>query len=138
MTHQHPVKVYYEDTDAGGVLNHAQYINFCERGRTELLNACDYKSSELQDKEGIMFVVRHIEADYIKAGFLEDELIVHTAVGEMKNSSFIMNQSITRDGETIFKQIVTLVCVNTNPVKATRIPNPIREAFLNYNLPPSS
>ena len=132
MSHQHPVKVYYEDTDAGGVLNHSQYINFCERGRTEYLNSCGYKSSDLQKREGIMFVVRHIDANYLNACFLEENLIVHTTVSEIKNSNFVLEQSISRNHETIFTAQVTIVCVTTNPVKATKIPNAIREAFTNH------
>ena len=130
--HTLPVTVYYEDTDAGGVVYHANYIKFCERARTEFLQACGYKNSDLQQTHGIMFVVRRIEADYLKPAFLEDKLSVETSLTGMKNSSFIMKQTIRKDQDIIFEADVTLVCVNVNEVKPVKTPTAIREAFLNY------
>jgi len=130
MSHQLPVKIYYEDTDAGGVVYHANYIKFCERGRTEFLNACGYKNSDIAEKLGVMFVVRHIDADYLKPAFLEDELTLTSTIKQMKNTSFIMQHILTKGADTIFIADVTLVCVTQNPVKPTKIPPVIREAFL--------
>ncbi len=132
MSNQLPVKIYYEDTDAGGVVYHANYIKFCERGRTELLNACGYKNSDLAEKLDVMFVVRHIDADYLKPAFLEDELTLTTTIKAMKNSSLIMQQILTKGDNTIFKADITLVCVTQNPVKPTKIPPVIRKAFLEH------
>jgi acyl-CoA thioester hydrolase len=132
MGHKVTYRVYFEDTDAGGVVYHANYLNFCERGRTELLRACGYTNQSIIQKEGVIFVVAHITADYIKPLFLEDEIEVETTLARAKNTSMIMNQIIRRDDGIVFNAEVTLVCVNKETVKPTRIPGDVREAFEKY------
>src|SRR5471032_1766224 len=90
------LRVYYEDTDAGGVVYHANYLKFCERGRTELLRALGFSNKSLSEQRGLLFVVRKLEADYLLPAFLEDELEVRTVIAEIKNASFSMRQEVFR------------------------------------------
>ena len=131
MIHSCEYRVYYEDTDAGGIMYHAQYISWCERGRAEYLREVGLNSSGIVQNDGGMFVVRHLNADYFKPARLDELLRVETSIKEMKNSSFIMNQSIFCQDSMLFSMTVTLVCVGTNG-KATRVPDDIRTKFEPY------
>lgn len=132
MKHRCDFRVYYEDTDAGGVMYHASYIRFCERGRTEFLRHIGLSCATLDQDYQIIFVIRHIEADYLKPARLEDLLTVQTSIKELKNSSFIMEQSIFCQDSMLFSMTVTVVCVDRNGVRPVRLPEHIREEFLNY------
>ena len=95
MTHHSiDIRIYYEDTDAGGVVYHASYLKFGERGRTEFLRSLGHENSQLTQEEGILFVVKHIDIEYHKPAFLDDFLRQDTAIEAIKNSSFIMRQVI--------------------------------------------
>ena len=111
MAHSVTYRVYYEDTDAGGIMYHGNFINFCERGRTEFINSKGLTNQSLLDDD-VGIVVAHLSADYKAPAFLEDMLEVRTAVKEVKNSSFILRHSIAKDGQEIFVMDVVLVCVN--------------------------
>ena len=132
MKHIMDIRVYYEDTDAGGIVYHANYLNFAERGRTEFLRKCGFTNSELQNKLGVMFVVRHIEIDYLKPSLLDDALQMETTILELKNSSFSLHQRTVRAGETMADMHVVLVCVDTVSHKPVRLPEDIKEAFQAY------
>lgn len=137
MTKTHTVdyRVYYEDTDAGGIMYHGNFINFCERGRSELLRAIGLPASEVVEKLKTGFVVRHLDAEYLAMVRLDDLLTVHTSVKEMKNSSFLMEQIITfankGQNNTVFKMDVTLVCIDMQG-KPTKIPEELRIKFNDY------
>ena len=130
-THTVDYRVYYEDTDAGGIMYHGNFINFCERGRSELLRDIGYPASSVREKLGIGFVVRYLEADFTKMIVLDDLLTVHTTLKTMKNSSFVMEQEITCQNNTAFKMDVTLVCIDPNG-KPARIPEELRQKFSEY------
>jgi acyl-CoA thioester hydrolase len=125
MIHKHEYRVYYEDTDAGGIMYHAQYISWCERGRAEYLREVGLNSSGIVQNDNVMFVVRHINADYFKPARLDDLLRVETAIQEMKNSSFIMKQSIFCQDSMLFSMTVTIVCID-NSGRPVRIPERLR------------
>lgn len=133
-------RVYYENTDAGGIMYHGQYLNFAERGRTELLRAIGYQSSDLTKDLGIMFVARHVDINYYAPAFLDDLLEVRTSVAALKNSSFTMRQSLFRhkngiddkEAEKIAEVMVTLVCVKADGIKPIRVPDTLREKFEDY------
>jgi len=118
-------RVYYEDTDAGGIMYHAKYINWCERARAEYLRDVGLQSSVLHQDLGVLFVVRHLEADYFKSAKLDEFLRVETSLKEMKNSSFILNQSIFCHDFMLFSMTVTIVCVGNN-ARPVRIPDIVR------------
>lgn len=131
MKHRIDYRVYYENTDAGGIKYHGSFINFCERGRTELLRELGFRCSDLYETEKIQFVVRHMECDYYKPGKLDDLLTVESSIKALKNTSFVMKQSIFRHDLVLFSTSVTLVCVNEHG-KPVRIPDKIRHLFKDY------
>lgn len=132
MAHHFPVRIYYEDTDAGGIVYHASFIRFAERGRTEFLRHLGHSNSELTREFGTVFVVRHMEIDYLKPAFLDDLLDMRSSILEMRNTSFIMEQDFYREDQKICAVKVTLVCVETNGIKPKRLPDKIRKEFEPY------
>ncbi len=126
--HNIDIRVYYEDTDAGGIVFYANYLRFAERGRTEYLRDLGYENKSLMDKQGVIFVVRKIEADYLTPAYLDDMLRMETSVIELKNASFKMKQSLFRHNELIFSVDVILVCVDLTG-KPVRLPDELRTAM---------
>ena len=126
MIHTYEYRVYYEDTDAGGIMYHAQSINWCERGRSEYLRDIGLQSSTIFEDTGVLFVVRHLEADYFKPAKLDQLLRVESSLKELKNSSFILNQSIFCQDSMLFSMTVTIVCIDGNG-RPVRIPDMVRE-----------
>lgn len=114
------VRVYYEDTDAGGIVYYANYLKYAERGRTELLRSLGFENKALMESSNLLFVVRHLEADYMSGAKLDDLLDIHTSVVEIRNASFTMYQTVSRSGEILFTLRVKLACINTDgrPVRA--------------------
>lgn len=131
--------VYYEDTDAGGVVYYANYLRFAERGRTEALHLAGVEHNELMADFGIWFVARRCVIDYLKPGRLDDLLTVRTSIRELKKSSLLMRQEVCKLAEageepryeTICVVDAFMVCVNKN-VKPQRIPEPVRKQLLEY------
>ncbi len=133
MTHHSiGIRIYYENTDAGGVVYHANYLNFGERWRTEFLRHLGHENNELEKEFGTIFVVRHIEIDYHKPAFLDDLLRLDTSIKEMQNTSFVMRQTLYREDEMIADMKVALVCVNTNTIKPVRLPDTVKDEFEKY------
>ncbi len=130
-THKADFRVYYEDTDAVGIMYHANYICFCERGRSDMLRDMGLPASEIFEKVGIGFVIRHIDCEYLKMVKLDDLLTVETAVLAMKNTSFIMRQTIYCQNSPVFKMDVTVVCVDIEG-KPSRAPQDLRNKFSDY------
>lgn len=128
-THIIPIRIYYEDTDAGGVVYHANYLKFGERARSEFLRNIGHQCSTLEKEIGVIFVVKHIDIEYVRPAFLDDALTLETSITEMKNSSFRMRHVIKRDGELICDLYVALVCVDTNTIKPVRVPDILRTEF---------
>ena len=102
------IRVYYEDTDAGGIVYHTNYIKYCERARSELFFA---KGENPTDGEGSGFVVRHIDANFLGMATLGDMLEVSTSLLKKKNASVILKHIITNEGKKVFEMDVTLVFV---------------------------
>ncbi len=123
--HTHEYRVYYEDTDAGSIMYHGRYINWCERARAEYLRDIGLQSSTIFEDTGVLFVVRHLAADYLKPAKLDQLLRVETSLKEMKNSSFILNQSIFCQDSVLFSMTVTIVCIDGN-ARPVRIPDMVR------------
>jgi len=123
------VRIYYEDTDAGGVVYHANYLCYMERGRTEFLRERGLSVRAMHDL-GIIFPVVAIEANYRAPARLDDLLEVKTQIVAMKNSSFVAAQQVIRkeDGKLLVEARVTLACVGEG-MRARRIPAELRELF---------
>ncbi len=126
--HKLPVRIYYEDTDAGGIVYHASYIRFAERARSEMIRSMGFQCSDLHINPGVLFVVRHLEASYEKTAKLDELLSVNTEVLTLKNTSFILRQTITRGDDVICVLNVTLVTINENG-KPVRTPDGLRQKF---------
>src|SRR5579872_1943212 len=95
-THSFPVRVYYEDTDAGGIVYYANYLKFAERARTEALRLAGFDQSELKHEQKIAFVVRRCECDFLKPAFLDDLLTIETRLNDISKVSMRMRQTIRR------------------------------------------
>lgn len=125
VVHELPVRVYYEDTDAGGVVYHASYIRFCERGRTEMLrdNGIDHVS--MFKETGVGFVVASLKVEYRQPALLDDLLTVRSWISRIGGASMEMAQHIYRKQELIAELGLTLVCIDRN-MKAVRLPADVR------------
>src|SRR5687768_12566175 len=122
------IRVYYEDTDAGGIVYYANYLRFCERGRTEYLRSIGFQNTSLKDEKGLLFVVRRLEADYHSPARLDDVLTVRTLVSEAGKTSFMMEQEVVRGGQILFTMAAQLVCVNMSG-RPVRVPEDLKEAL---------
>ncbi len=123
------VRIYWEDTDAGGIVYHASHVRFFERGRTEYLRALGLNQSELQASErGLVFAVRRMEIDYLKAGKMDDLLEVTTSTREIGGARMVLDQVLKRGDETIATGVVTVVCIGRDG-RPHRIPSDLRALF---------
>lgn len=114
-----PIRIYYENTDAGGVMYHGEYLRFWERARTEFLRAKGYSQHELaQNKDKIIFVVRKMTIDYLKPLFLDDYVDVTAEIVKKGNASFVFHQEILRDN--IIAATAECVCVSIGADKRPR------------------
>lgn len=126
MTHVFPVRVYYEDTDFGGVVYHANYLKFVERGRSEWVRTLGVDQRAMKE-DGTIFVVRRVEADYLRPAVFDDELTVVTTVERLGGASLTLWQEVRRGAEVIFTARVVLVALG--PSGAVRLPEALRAAL---------
>ena len=122
MTHSFNIRVYYEDTDAGGIVYHANYLNFAERARTEMIRDCGLTNSDIRHEYGVVIVVRHIDIHYTAMAKLDDMLSVTSTIEETGRTSFLMKQVVSRDDHVCATLLVKLVCIDLESGKACRIP----------------
>jgi acyl-CoA thioester hydrolase len=127
----HNLKVYYEDTDAGGVVYYANYLKYLERARTEALTTIGLSNLEIKEKFGSLIVVKSCNIEYKKPANLEDKLSIRSFVKSVTKTSFFMNQFITRDDMSIVDAQVCLVFINENN-KPIKIPDIIFDNFKPY------
>jgi tol-pal system-associated acyl-CoA thioesterase len=124
-----PVRVYYQDTDAGGVVFHAQYLAFMERARTELLIAAGIDLSQLADRSGVMFLVHEITVKYHQPARLNDLLAVSAEVVKMGRASVLFRQTVERDGDLLVEAEVALALVDRHKMKPARMPAELEQAL---------
>jgi len=124
-----PVRVYFQDTDAGGVVYHASYVNFMERSRTEWLRSFGYSNAGLMKELGVMFVVRKLELNYLKPAQLDDMLAVTTQIKEIGRSRVNVLQTVQREGEVLSEAEVHLVCVSAAAFKPVSVPEILRKQW---------
>jgi acyl-CoA thioester hydrolase len=118
-----PVRVYWEDTDAGGVVYHASYLRFLERARTEWLRRLGVDQLALKEATGLGFVVHRMEIDFLRAALLDDELMVSVEVKERRSASILFAQRIIRaDGAALIQAQVRAACVDLKRMRAAAIP----------------
>ncbi|MDU8924062.1 tol-pal system-associated acyl-CoA thioesterase [Pasteurellaceae bacterium LIM206] len=127
---QFPVRVYYEDTDAGGVVYHARYLHFYERARTEFLRTLHFSQQQLLSEYRIGFVVKSMNIDYRVAAKLDDLLLVETHVTEMKGATILFYQVLKRDELILSTATVKVACVDLGKMKPKPLPEEVRNGFL--------
>jgi len=127
----HKVKVYYEDTDAGGVVYYANYLNFLERARTEAITNIGLSNKKIKEDFGILIIVKSCNIQYKKPAHLEDELSIRSFVKSITKTSFFMSQIITRKKDVISEALIHLVFVN-DLGRPKKIPKIIYENFRPY------
>ena len=125
------MKVYYEDTDAGGVVYYANYLKYLERARTEALTTIGLSNLQIKEKFGALIIVKSCNIEYKKSAHLEDELSIRSFVKSVTKTSFFMNQFITKDEFSIVEAQVHLVFVNEKG-KPIKVPDIIFKNFKPY------
>lgn len=120
-----PVRVYYEDTDSGGVVYYANYLRFLERARTEWLRALGFEQTELSARYQVVFVVRAVGLEFIKPSLFNDSLQVTVELVKVGASQILVAQRVMRDDEVLVAAEVRVVCVNAATFKPVRIPQAI-------------
>ena len=120
-----PIRVYYEDTDNGGVVYYANYLKFLERARTEWLRALGFELDALARDHGAMFIVRSLSIEYLRPAAFNDEIAATVELGEVGGGQIFLKQRITRGAEELAMARVRLACVNTATFRPVRIPPPV-------------
>ena len=125
MIFKWPVRVYYEDTDLGGVVYYANYLKFMERARTEWLRALGFDQTALARDHGVVFIVSSLAIDYLKPAAFNDELTVTVELETLGAAQIVLKQSVTRAAEPLATATVRIGCVNTATFRPARIPEPV-------------
>ena len=130
-TFNHKIKVYYEDTDAGGVVYYANYLKYLERARTEALIKIGLSNLKIRDNFKALIIVKSCNIDYKKSTYLEDELYIKSYILSLTKTSFVMSQTIIKNKIVIVEAKIHLVFVNEK-VKPIKIPKLVEEKFKPY------
>lgn len=125
MVHAFPIRVYYEDTDMGGIVYYANYLRYIERARSDWVRSLGVDQNTMREEDGVVFVVRRVEADYLKPAKFDDELLVRTVVKAVTGVRLIMSQEVVRGDDLLFQAEVTVVCIGEDGAPA-RLPANIR------------
>jgi len=129
--HIFPLRVYYEDTDAAGLVYYANYLKFAERGRTEMLRLLNVNHTETAERYGLAFAVRDCAVDYQRAARLDDMLEVRSRLFDLRGASLGVDQSIWRDTERLAHLRLRIVCLNRQG-RPARLPESIRTSLQPY------
>ena len=127
----HNLKVYYEDTDAGGVVYYANYLKYLERARTEALSTIVLSNLQIKDKYVALIIVKSCNIEYKKSAHLEDELTIRSFIKSVTKTSFFMNQIITKEDDVIAESKIHLVFINEKG-KPVKVPQTIFDNFKPY------
>ena len=126
----HEIKVYYEDTDSGGVVYYSNYLKFLERARTEMITLIGLSNKKLLDDYKMLIIVKSCNVEYLKPAMLEDKLKIYSSIESFNKASFVMIQNIKRNNDLIIKAKLKLVTVNENG-KPIKIPSILEKQFTN-------
>jgi acyl-CoA thioester hydrolase len=125
----YPIRVYYEDTDAGGVVYHANYLKFFERARTEMLRARGFEQDDIRANDGVIFAVRSVQVDYLRPALFNNFLQVSSDVIEVKKASLTFSQKINRDSEPLCTGIIRIACLDAHTLRPKAIPDYLLESL---------
>lgn len=120
---QWPIRIYYEDTDAGGVVFYANYLKFFERARTELLRSMGFEQDVLVAEQQLIFVVRSVQIDYLKPARFNETINVSAKITQAKKVSLSFEQVITRDNDVLCNGVVRIACLDATKMKPKIIPD---------------
>lgn len=126
-----PIRVYYEDTDAGGIVYHAQYLNFMERARTEFLRTLGFEQDEITQTDGVFFVVKKIAIDYLVPARFNDEITVASTITRCGRANLEFAQDVVREATPITRAQVKVACIDATSMRPCAIPSPIYAEILN-------
>ncbi len=124
-----PVRVYYEDTDAAGMVYYANYLKFMERGRTEWLRALGFQQSRMVEEQGVAFVARSSAVEYLRSARLDDLLEIDTRVDSVGRAQVVFDQRVLRGGETLATGLMRIACVDPSRGRACAMPPDVHEMF---------
>jgi acyl-CoA thioester hydrolase len=124
-THRQTIRVYFEDTDAAGIVYYANYLKFAERARTDMLRDLGISHADMMKRDGLVLVVRRCEIDYLKPARLDDLVTVETTVAKLGGASADLRQRVLRDGEVLAELKVLVVCIGQDG-RPARIPDHVR------------
>lgn len=127
---QFPARIYYEDTDAGGVVYHARYLHFFERARTEYLRTLDFSQQMLLNERNVAFVVKTMTIDYRLPARLDDWLVVETKISEVRGAAILFTQQLKRDELILCTATVKVASVDLSKMKPVALPDEVKAAFL--------
>ena len=128
-----PVRIYYEDTDAGGVVYYANYLRFFERARTEMLRDLGFEQNELREQSGVIFAVKTMQIDYLRPAKFNDLVHVSAAISQLKKASLTFEQTIKCGEITLCTCSCRIACLNADNLKPIAIPDFLFDAFLTKN-----
>jgi acyl-CoA thioester hydrolase len=131
--HRFPIRVYYEDTDAGGMVYYANYLKFAERARTEMLRASGSSHRAMIETFDTVFAVSRCEVDYLRPALLDDLLTVETRVAEVGAAVVRLDQRVLRGEELLARLAIRVACLNRKG-RPQRLPDPVREALTAYRI----
>ena len=135
--HQMPIRIYFEDTDCGGIVYYANYLKYAERARTELLRSLGIECGQMKHKFGVGLAVRHCYAEYLKSAVLDDELMLKTELLKVGGASIEFRQVVVRSGDELVQMDVKLGCINFENSYPVSLPKYLRNALnthMNANL----
>jgi acyl-CoA thioester hydrolase len=126
-----PIRVYYEDTDAGGVVYYANYLKYFERARTEMLRKLGFEQDQLRAEQNLIFVVRSVQVDYLKSAHFNELLDISTEIILVKSASLNFEQIISLDGVVLCKGQVRIACLKADTMTPKKIPDFILQKLSN-------
>ena len=129
-SHRYTVRVYFEDTDAGGIVYHANYLRYAERARTEALRDAGIPHAKLVERFNLMFMVHRAEIDYVRPAMLDDLLVVETETMDVGGASILLRQTVCGPHGVCASLRISLACVQIGGKKPARIPPAWREAMV--------
>ena len=127
--HSFPLRVYFEDTDAGGMAYHATYLRWAERARTEALREAGLPHQEMMERHNAILVVRRVEVEYVRPARLDDAVTLETRVLAVRGATLVLDQRARKDGADLAVMRVELACLDRAELRPRRIPEPWRTAM---------
>ena len=131
-THSLPLRVYYEDTDAAGIVYYANYLKFIERARTEMMRLYGVEHEKARQSGGTAFIVRRCEIEYVAPARLDDELVVETRIKELGGATILLSQDVLRDGAMLVRTTVLVACIGVQG-RPVRLPAELRSSLSSFN-----